>query len=63
MTIKESLTLPTFGYKEFLVSLSWDEFRTYESKVNKNDMTQSQCVTLKEESGRRAEQFNNYMSF
>ena len=49
-------------YKIFLQSLSWDEFKTYESNVNINKLTEEQQQTLKEESGRRAAAFNRYMS-
>jgi len=50
-------------YKIFLQSLSWDEFQTYESNVNKENLTEEQKQVLKEESGRRASEFNRYMSF
>ena len=49
-------------YKIFLQSLSWDEFRTYESNVNVDNLTEDQKQTLKEESGRRSAVFNRYMS-
>lgn len=50
-------------YKIFLQSLSWDEFQTYKSNVNEDNLTEEQKQTLKEESGRRASEFNRYMSF
>jgi len=50
-------------YKIFLQSLSWDEFQTYKSNVNEDNLTEEQQQILKEESGRRAEAFNRYMSF
>ena len=50
-------------YKFFLQSLSWDEFQTYKSNVNEDNLTPEQQQTLKEESARRSESFNKYMSF
>lgn len=50
-------------YKIFLQSLSWDEFQTYKSKVNEANLTEEQKQALKEESSRRATEFNRYMSF
>ena len=50
-------------YIIFLKSLSWDEFQTYESNVNKNMLSSEQQQALKEESSRRAAAFNKYMSF
>jgi hypothetical protein len=50
-------------YKFFLQSLSWDEFQTYKSNVNEDNLTPEQQQTLKEEAARRATAFNNYMSF
>ena len=50
-------------YKTFLATLSWDEFQTYKNKVNEDNLTEEQRQTLKEEAARRANQFNNYMSF
>jgi len=50
-------------YKIFLQSLSWDEFQTYESKVNEANLSEEQKQALKEESSRRATEFNRYMSF
>ena len=50
-------------YKMFLQSLSWDEFQTYKSNVNEDNLTEEQKQILKEESGRRASEFNRYMSF
>ncbi len=50
-------------YKIFLQSLSWDEFQTYKSKVNEANLTEEQKQALKEESSRRATEFNLYMSF
>lgn len=50
-------------YKIFLQSLSWDEFQTYKSKVNEVNLTEEQKQVLKEESSRRATEFNRYMSF
>ena len=50
-------------YKIFLQSLSWDEFQTYKSNVNVDNLSADQQKTLKEESSRRATSFNQYMSF
>ena len=50
-------------YKTFLATLSWDEFQTYKSKANEDNLTEEQRQTLKEEDARRSNQFNNYMSF
>ena len=50
-------------YKIFLQSLSWDEFQTYKSNVNVDNLTEEQKQILKEESGRRESEFNRYMSF
>ena len=50
-------------YKIFLQSLSWDEFKTYESNVNVDNLTEDQQQILKEETARRSESFNQYMSF
>lgn len=50
-------------YKIFLQSLSWDEFQTYKSNVKEDNLTEEQKQILKEESGRRASEFNRYMSF
>jgi len=50
-------------YKIFLQSLSWDEFQTYKSNVNEDNLTEEQKQILKEESGRRASEFNQFMSF
>lgn len=50
-------------YINFLKSLSWDEFQTYESNVDVNNLSADQKQALKEESGRRASAFNSYMSF
>lgn len=50
-------------YKTFLATLSWDEFQTYKSKVNEDNLTEEQRQTLKEEDARRSNNFNNYMSF
>ncbi len=50
-------------YKIFLQSLSWDEFQTYKSNVNVDNLTQEQKQVLKEESARRETEFNRYMSF
>lgn len=49
-------------YKIFLQSLSWDEFQTYKSNVNEDNLTEEQKQILKEESGQRASEFNRYMS-
>ena len=49
-------------YKIFLQSLSWDEFQTYKSNVNVDNLTVEQQKTLKEEDSRRAIVFNQYMS-
>ena len=45
-------------YKIFLQSLSSDEFKTYESNVNVDNLTEEQQKAFKEESTRRAESFN-----
>jgi len=50
-------------YIIFLKSLSWDEFKTYEKSVNKDNLSLDQQQSLKEESSRRAAAFNKYMSF
>lgn len=50
-------------YTIFLKSLSWDEFQTYKRNVNKDDLSPDQQQALKEESSRRANAFNKYMSF
>jgi hypothetical protein len=50
-------------YIIFLKSLSWDEFKTYEKIVDKDNLSSDQRQDLKEESGRRAAAFNKYMSF
>ncbi len=50
-------------YKIFLQSLSWDEFQTYKSNVNVDNLTEDQKQTLKEEDRRRATAFNQRMSF
>lgn len=50
-------------YKFFLQSLNWDEFQTYKSNVNVDNLTKEQKQILKEESGRRASEFNRNMSF
>ena len=49
-------------YKIFLQSLSWDEFQTYKSNVNVDNLSADQQQTLKEESASRATAFNQYMS-
>jgi len=54
--------MSTNDYKLFLSTLSWDEFRTYESKVNKDNLTEEQRQILKEESAQRSNNFNNFMS-
>ena len=50
-------------YKIFLQSLNWDEFQTYKSKVNQDNLTDDQKKTLKLEDARRSSAFNSYMSF
>lgn len=50
-------------YKTFLATLSWDEFRAYKSKVNEDNLSDEMRLALKEEEGKRASVFNNYMSF
>ena len=50
-------------YKIFLQSLSWDEFQTYKSNVNVDNLSSDQQQTLKEEDNRRSNAFNQYMSF
>ena len=49
-------------YKIFLQSLSWDEFQTYKSNVNVDNLSPDQQQTFKEESASRATAFNQYMS-
>jgi hypothetical protein len=50
-------------YKTFLATLSWDEFQTYKSNVKLENLNDDQQQALKEESARRANAFNNFMSF
>ena len=45
-------------YKIFLQSLSSDEFKTYESNVNVDNLTKEQQQAFKEESTRRAKSSN-----
>ena len=49
-------------YKTFLATLSWDEFQTYKSNVKLENLNDDQQQALKEESARRANAFNNFMS-
>jgi hypothetical protein len=49
-------------YKIFLQSLSWDEFQSYKSNVNVDNLSAEQQQTLKEEDGLRSTAFNQYMS-
>ena len=61
-TTSKELSMSTNDYKLFLSTLSWDEFRTYESKVNKDNLTEEQRQILKAESAQRSNNFNNFMS-
>lgn len=49
-------------YKIFLQTLSWDEFQTYKSNVNEDNLSADQQQVLKEEDSRRSQSYNQYMS-
>ena len=55
--------MSTNDYKVFLATLSWDEFHAYLANANKANLTDEQLKILREEQARRANAFNNFMSF